>query len=124
MCTLTWLLARRRSPVAAWIEAAVAASSQNAWIEMRGIGRALWAAASGAGSAAGTSSRLPCETSSSTTEKVCLLMSTSLLVGAGGQLSAGRCPALDGLILGPRRPRHLALAILVEHHGAALLIGR
>ena len=53
MCTLTCDLASLRSAVAACSTPAVAASSQNAWMEMRGIGRALTCAGTSLGHVAG-----------------------------------------------------------------------
>ena len=51
MCTLTCALARRRSCAAFSITAAVAGSSQKAWMVMRGIGRAREASCGGSAGA-------------------------------------------------------------------------
>jgi hypothetical protein len=40
MWTLTWAFDKRRSSAAYWTALATLTLSQNAWIEMRGIGRA------------------------------------------------------------------------------------
>src|SRR5689334_8410678 len=115
MCTLTWLLDRRRSAAAICTTSAVAASSQNAWIEMRGMGRARCnrAGSSPKSLPVGTRSPAAGRLSSATEWAALLILTPRLIGGLRGRALVGAARGAGGR----------SLAIFVEHDAAAFRVG-